>query len=208
MKDIILTLLTGVFCVLSLRAQEAPKPPLTPKSTSEVKSYSIRISDDSDGEDENTSVTITQSDDVYKFRASFSDKKNDELKTVLIERLGNTYLINKGDKYEWKKRTDDGDESFECKLTDGKLKIFVDKNAEEDLFFVKVMEIGEELNQIISGDHGERDMEQIQRDLSRAKEDIKRAEQEIQHAQREVERAQQELLKRKMELKKRLKEKK
>ena len=85
-KTLGFTLSLIVLCTLSINAQQTPEPP-TPPSTKSGTSYSIFIDND-DNKVTNSSVSISESDDAYKFRATYHKSKNSSIKELLIEKLG------------------------------------------------------------------------------------------------------------------------
>lgn len=186
-KDICLTALVFLFSLTVVNAQSNPPKPPTVSSVSATSgtSYSISIENDDD-KAHNSSVSISESDDTYKFRASYHKSKNDGVKQILLDKLGEKGLQIKGNTYLWSE-TESGDDIFECKLTSGKLRIYLDRQFASDKFLNKLKNIGQDLKYYISG--SSKDKEQAKK-VERAKRDMERAQRDLERAQRELERSQ------------------
>jgi hypothetical protein len=170
--------------VYGLNAQSTPEPPTPPKTTTTSgTSYSISIDNDDD-EKSNSSVSISISDDTYKFRASFHKSKNNDVKAMLLKTLGENKLKINGNTYVWSD-SKSGDEVFECKLTKGHLRMYLDTEVASKGFLEKINALGNDLKYYISGtdrekeeakkvDRAQRDLERAQKDLERAKANVSR----------------------------------
>lgn len=183
-KAMTLTIAMIGLSLFSLNAQSTPESPETPKTTKGT-SYSISINNDDD-KSSNSSVSISKTDDTYKFRANYHNSKNEGVKAIVLKSLGKTNLNIKGNTYLW---TDskNGDEVFECKLTKGHLRMSLDTNLVSHEFSEKIKSLGNELKYYISGtdknkenaknaERAKKDLERAERDLERAKRDLERAE--------------------------------
>ena len=193
-KGVSLAIVFACLSVFNLNAQSAPEPPTPPKtitSTSTGTSHSISIENDDDIKS-NSSVSVSISDDTYKFRASFHKSKNSGLKAMLLKDLGEKNLSISGNTYLWSE-SKSGDEVFECKLTNGRLRMYVDLNNASEGFSKKIKNLGNNLKYYISGtdhkkekakntDRAKRALERAERELERAKRDLKRAEREAKRA--------------------------
>jgi len=186
MKKTHLTVGLLIVFAITAFAQTPSEPPKTQSASSHSESksatsYSMSVSD-SDNAKENMSVSTSNSDDSYKFRARFSKLKTAKVKAVLLDRLGKTSLKAKGGKYEWIK-IKNGDEVFECKLTNGRVRIFVNKEEVSSPFLKEIEALGKELRIVIAGEqskkHKERELERAQRDLVRAKQNLERAKRKL-----------------------------
>ena len=186
MKNLILAI-TLLFS-LSILAQATPTPPKTTTSTKTSSSYSFKMSDDDDTHS-SSSISVTKSDDSYKFRASFHSSKTEKIKNVIIDRLGKENLSVKGSTYQWNKDKN-GDEIFECKLTKGHVRIYLNIDEVSSSFYNKIDALGEELKFAISGS---RSKNNAKADAKRAKNDLERAERDLERAKRDLERAKREL---------------
>jgi len=195
--DVKRTLALALIMVLSfnLNAQSTPEPPTPPESpgtkTSSGTSYSISIDNDDDITS-NSSVSISISDDSYKFRASYHKSKNDGVKTILLEKLGKNNLVIDGNTYLWSD-SQSSDEVFECKLTKGRLRMYVDTEVASKGFTEKINKLGNELKYFISGTDPKKEeaknAERAKRDLERAERDLERAKRELARAERDAKRA-------------------
>ncbi|WP_299112148.1 hypothetical protein [uncultured Winogradskyella sp.] len=189
-----LMLITTLFLTLGLNAQTTPEPPEPPSistsSSSSTSSYSIEV--DTDNDQHNSSVSISISDDSYKFRASYHKSKNEGVKTMLLDQLGKGNLSIKGNTYLWSD-SQNGDAVFECKLTKGHLRIYVDTEAASKGFTEKINKLGQDLKYFISGADAKKETEKAEarakRELERAERELEKAKREVEHATREAKRA-------------------
>ncbi|MDP5081760.1 MAG: hypothetical protein NWP87_03820 [Winogradskyella sp.] len=185
-KPLRFLLITALCSTFGLTAQTVPEPPTPPKTISTSgTSYSISIENDDD-EAHNSSVSISKSDDSYKFRASFHQSKNQGVQALLLEKLGKGNLKINGNTHLWSENQN-GEEIFECKLTKGHLRIYLDTKASSKGFMDKINTLGNDLKYYISGtdpedaktkakEKAKRDIERAERDLERVKRDLERAE--------------------------------
>jgi len=194
MKNLILVL-TFVFS-FGILAQTTPRTPKTPKNhttsnTTSSASYSIHIDDDDDFT-RSSSVSVKNSDNSYKFRASFHNSKTEKAKKLIIDKLGKENLKIKGNTYTWR-RKGKGDTVFECTLSKGYIRIYLSKDDVSTGFYHKIDALGEELKYAISGanskTNAKRDSDRAKRDLERAQRDLERAQRDLERAKRDIERA-------------------
>ncbi len=153
MKKRILTTIVAIISVTTMFAQATPDTPETPKtatetSTSTTTSYSYS-NDNNTIKTGNSSVSIVKTDDIYKLKASFGSKKTREVRELLIDKIGRRNLEVTGGNYLWLQKND-GEKIFSCKLSSGRLKIYVDKEIVSADFYKKVEEAGNEIRSLIS----------------------------------------------------------
>ncbi|MBX2827571.1 MAG: hypothetical protein KTR22_05380 [Flavobacteriaceae bacterium] len=189
MTKVIVSITALIFSMTQLWAQTPPTPPTPPEKTSTGVSYSISINGDDDGTKySNTSVSIKKTDDIYKLTASFNKNRTQEVREALLENLGKKGLTIKGSSYTWIKNKN-GDEVFECKLTKGRLRIFLDRNAVSTSAYEEMVTMGVDLKDLIAGSDSEeeakKDLERAEKDLERAKRDLERAEKELKKAKKQ-----------------------
>ncbi len=191
-RTVCLMLVATFFSTFSLNAQTVPDPPKPPKTTSSSStSYSISIDNDDDQE-HNSSVSISVSDDHYKFRASYHDSKNEGVKAILLDQLGKSKLTKNGNTYLWSDNQN-GNKVFECKLTKGHLRMYVDIEAASKGFIEKINKLGNDLKYFISGTDPKKEKikasEKAKREMERAERELERAKRELERAEREAKRA-------------------
>ena len=183
---ICLMLVVALFSTFNLNAQTVPEPPKPPKTnsvSSSTSTYAVEVN--TDDNHYNSSVSISVSDDSYKFRASYHKSKNDGVKAMLLDQLGKDNLKVKGNTYVWIDSQSGGD-VFECKLTNGHLKMFVDTEATSKIFADKMNTLGTKLKYYISGSDAKKEEAKT---TERAKRELERAERELERAKREMARA-------------------
>jgi len=186
-RTVCLMLVMALLSTFSLDAQTVPDPPKPPKTTSisnSTSSHSIKIDTDND-QHNNSSVSISISDDSYRFKASYDKSKNEGVKAILLDELGEKNLTVTGNTYLWSDRQN-GDERFKCKLTKGNLRIYLDKEAASKGFTEKIKKLGVDLKYYISGTSAKKENEKA---VDKAKLELERAERELARAKREAERA-------------------
>ncbi len=185
-RTLCVSLVFAFFITLDINAQNTPEPPTPPKTTSKSSSsYSISVDND-DNEKHNSSVSISVSDDSYKFRATYHDSKNTGVKAMLLDKLGEQYLTKKGNTYFWT-----NEEVFECKLSNGSLRMHVDNNIASEAFLKKIKALGNDLKYFISGTSKKAEeaktAERAKRELERAEREVARAKRELARVEREAE---------------------
>ncbi len=162
----------------------------TESTTSSSMSYSINIDSDNDYTN-NSSVSIKNSDDILRLKATFHKSKNLKIKEILLDRLGRNNLQIKKNTLIWKNNTKN--EDFECELNEGRLFLIVDKHLVTNQFFEKISALVDDLKVIISGDDSKKrkkiSQERDQRNLNRAKRDLDRAKENLKRAKENLERA-------------------
>ena len=182
-KTTCLLFIMALFSTLSLNAQTTPEPPTPPSMSRSTSSYSIEV--DTDDEQHNSSVSISISDDSYKLRASYQKSKNEGVKAMLLNQLGKDNLRISGNTYLWT-NSKNGDEIFECKLTKGHLRMYVDTEVAPKGFIEKINKLGKDLKYYISGTDAKKESERAE---AKAKRELERAERELARAKREAARA-------------------
>jgi hypothetical protein len=163
--------------------QATPKPPKTPKTTSSstTKSNSYSISFDTDAKEGNSSVSIKRNDNIYKFSAKFHESKFKSLKKLVVDQLGDKYLTVSEDMYKWIK-TENGEKIYECKLTEDRLRIYVDKEYASSNIINMMNDFGDVLKDAISDTDSKKSAEEV------TQRELKIAERALERAKREVER--------------------
>ncbi|MEO1033567.1 MAG: hypothetical protein AAFX55_19425 [Bacteroidota bacterium] len=181
-------LITALCLTFSLSAQTTPEPPTPPKTSNSKTisrtSQSVSVEND-DNEIHNSSVSVSVSDDEYKFRARYHQSKNEGVKTILIEALGKDNLSVKGNTYLWSE-SKNGNDIFECKLTKGHLRMYLDTDLASKGYTEKINALGKDLKHFISGTDAKKESE---RAVAKAKRELERAERELERAKREAEQA-------------------
>ena len=177
-RTICLMLVAALFSTFSTNAQTVPDPPKPPKTTSTSSSTSYSIEVDTDDDRHNSSVSISISDDSYKFRASYHKSKNEGVKAILLDQLGEGNLTINSSTYLWAD-SQSGDEVFECKLTKGHLRMYVDTEVASKGFVEKINKLGNKLKYFISGTDPKKEEA---RTAAKAKRELERAEREAKRA--------------------------
>jgi len=180
MKNFISTAVALLFLSGITFGQEPPKPPKT-TSSSTTKSNSYSFSFDTDVKEGNSSVSIKNNDNIYKFSAKFHESKFESLRKLLLNQLGDKNLTVSEDLYKWLK-IKNGEKIYECKLTEDRLKIYVDKEYASANIIAMMNDFGAVLKDAISGTDSkktaeeeiERELEIAERALERAKREVKR----------------------------------
>jgi hypothetical protein len=190
MKTLILALVATVVFGVNALAQSAPSTPQTPQTTSKSnKKYSYSLHSDDD-ESTNSSVSITESEDSYRFKARFHKSRYEAVSSFLLDNLDKDGLTQNGKTYEWSH----GDDSFSCKLTGTSLKMYLDYDSKSPTFVSHIKKIGNELKHLISGTSAKK---MALQNAKRAQQDLERAQKDLERAQRDLERGRVRLEKKK-----------
>lgn len=189
MRIIIYILLSLLIGMLKTYAQ-------TETSTESTSSTTVSINGDVvyDGGDlsfsghENSYFSTSDSDDTYKVRAKFSDHKTAKVRAYLLEELGEKDMTTSGSRQQWRVAYD-GDTSYEVKLDDGSLRIFLDKELASSQLFNKFKKITRNIKNYTSGKSDKkREEEKAQREEERL---VRKAEQLIREAEQKLREAEQ-----------------
>lgn len=144
---------------------------------------------------ENSYFSTSDSDNTYKVRAKFSDRKTAKVRAYLLEELGKKNMSKSGSKQQWKVEYD-GDTSYEVKLDEGSLRIFLDKELASSQLFTKFKTITSNIKNYTSGksdkkreeEKAEREEQRLEREaeqlIREAKQKLREAEQLKREAQR------------------------
>lgn len=190
---IILSLLVGVF---NSQAQEEPSADTTENEVSFSFDGDLSFSGN-----ENMYFSTSNSDDTYKVRAKFPARKTMKIRAYLKEELGEKNMKKSGSKQQWKMEYS-GDTSYEIKVDEGSLRIFVNKELVSSSLFNKLKTITKNIKTYTSGKSEEkREQERIKREEERiereAEQLLREAEQKIREAEQlqlEAERLKREAL--------------
>ncbi len=185
-KKIGFLVVATLFSAIQGQSQTAPNPP-TPPTTMSVStniSRSISVEENNDVQ-HSSSISVSNSDDTYKFRARYDNSKNEGIKALVLKQLGKDNLLISGKTYLWTIEKDNN-KTFECKLNKGNIKIFVNKNKVSHSFQNKIIELGKDLKNYISGT--DTDKEEAKQNLEKAKRELEKAQQELERAEQAAKR--------------------
>lgn len=117
--------------------------------------------------DENMYFSTSDSDDTYKVKASFPERKTTKIRAYLNEELGKENKKVSGSKELWKVEYN-GDMGYEVKVDDGSLRIFVDKELVSSSMFNKLKILTKNIKSYTSGKQDkEREEEKSKREEER-----------------------------------------
>ncbi|MFK7811227.1 MAG: hypothetical protein AB8B59_01960, partial [Maribacter sp.] len=183
MRTLVYIVLSILFGILRSYAQDTSEA----KTTSKGKTNN-EISFSFDGDlsfsgNENTYFSTSDSDDTYKVRAKFHDRKTEKVRAYLLEELGKKNMTTSGSKQQWRVEYS-GDTGYEVKLDDGSLRIFIDKELVSSNLLNKFKTITKNIKNYTSGKSDEKHEEER---LKREEERLDReAEQLLREADRKV----------------------
>ncbi|NAS31561.1 hypothetical protein GTQ40_11305 [Flavobacteriaceae bacterium R38] len=143
MKIKFLTTIVFILCAFVLQAQSDKK------SKSKRKSISVSVSASSNSSYSSSSTSINSDDDSYSMSSRFNKDKTEAVKALLYEELGNKNLSVKNSRHEWESIIDD-DIAYIVRLTNGRLKIFVDKELVSTRTYEMFERLGDEVSEIVS----------------------------------------------------------
>ncbi len=186
MKKLVFTFTLVVFSLTSVVAQTIPVTPTPPNSSSTTvstssttsRSYSI----DDNGKYSSHSIAVKNHNSAYRFKARFDDALTQRVKNRLEKEFSGKSFSKSYDAYFWKIVKNDRN-VFECKLDEGYLKMYVDKEMTSEKFQHKIEKLGEEIKYLISDENPEgvkkKALMKAERELERAKRTYDRALQNV-----------------------------
>lgn len=155
MKPIIL--FTALFFLaVCVQAQETPEPPKPPTpvhmntNSSSSSSYQHTVTN-SEQQDANLSVAVSDSDGRYKFRASYSDSYDVQVKEILVSEFGKENISKRGSWFSWVFSPGEN-EVYSIELSSGKLRMKLNKTQTDDELEQKFIRTGETIKQMLSGE--------------------------------------------------------
>ncbi|TSE05750.1 MULTISPECIES: hypothetical protein [Aquimarina] len=143
MKTIILWIVSLILSLVSANAQTTSN---SSKSTTKV---SISYDGDTEKKSYYRSFAIIDMDNSYRIKVRFMKDMTDEVKSYLIDQLGEENMIFRDETYLWKKEIEN-EEVYEVTLKNNRLRISVDKELISDKFLKKFKQMGKELKTITS----------------------------------------------------------
>jgi hypothetical protein len=108
----------------------------TTKQDGEIKSHS--------------SVSINNTDTFYSLNADFDKNKTTQVKNLLADNLDKKHMISNGSTVKWIKEQD-GETVYSYVLSNGKLRVSIDKELMSEAAFEKFKALGEKISKTISG---------------------------------------------------------
>lgn len=179
MKTIFLTSLLMSTFALSFAQRTPTSTSNTVSTSSSTSSYVRSVSDNEDGE--NLSISINETDILYKLRAKFSTKNDASLKELLINEFGEENLHRDGKNLIWTLATA-SDEIYKINFTSGQLLIELDKVHAAKTLTEKFIRNGQEIKELLSGEDDQKTealqikADQLQRDAQRMQVEAERLE--------------------------------
>lgn len=141
---------------------------------------------------ENMYFSTSDSDDTYKVRARFPDRKTAKIREYLKEELDNKNMRVSGSKQQWSEDYR-GDERYEVKIDDGSLRIYVDKELVSSALLDKFKKITKNIKNYTSGKSEEkREEERLKREEERQEREAEQLIREADRKLREAKRLQKE----------------
>ncbi|AXG69279.1 hypothetical protein KORDIASMS9_01499 [Kordia sp. SMS9] len=177
MKNLLITTILMLAFHIGFAQEEPPTPPTPPNSSS---NYSSSMK--SSGKNGSTSVSVSQTDDDYKFRARFPKNRYAKLKTLIENTLGGKNMdIGKG----YSKWSND-EKVYYVKLTEKNLRMTVDLNVASPDLAAKISALGKDAKLIISGSTVKVERERMQRKADRMRVEADRMQREAERLERQA----------------------
>lgn len=141
---------------------------------------------------ENMYFSTSDSDDTYKVRAKFPERKTAKISAYLLEELGKKNMTSLGSKQQWRVEYN-GDKGYEVKIDEGSLRIFIDKELVSSNLLNKFKTITKNIKNYTSGKSDEkREEEKLKREEERLEREAEQLMREAERKIREAERLQRE----------------
>lgn len=187
MRTLVYILLSALVGICNTFAQE--------ESSSKKTDNEISFSFDGDisfSGAENMYFSTSDSDDTFKVRAKFPERKTVKIRKYLKEELGDRHMKISGSKQLWKMEYS-GDTAYEIKVDDGSLRIYLDKELASSSMLNKLKTIAKNIKNYTSGKSEEkREEERQKRDEERLEREAEQLMREAERKMREAERLQRE----------------
>ncbi|CAM1340591.1 hypothetical protein [Tenacibaculum amylolyticum] len=176
--------LIGCIFTLAACAQNfptPPEPPATPNSSVRIKTSSS----------EGSATSISNTNNIYKFKSRFEFSKRRGIEDILRDELDDIKSSKEDGQTTWMLGKN-GRKTFECVLTERKLRIYLNKDAFTYKFNKKIKYLGDELRTYISGNKREHrrtknksySVALAQTRVEKAKEELREAIEELKKAKR------------------------
>lgn len=186
MKTIIL-ISVWLSCSWYIQAQQTPIPPTNTSTTSSSSnSYSHSVHKD-DQENANLSIAVSDSEDSYKFRASYSENFDAQVKEILVNRFGKENISKRGSWFSWI-FSPDNEEVYEIELSFGKVRMKLDKTQADRRLQQKFRQTGELLKELLSGEEVNREQLALERKSLRLQREAERMGREAERLKQEEQR--------------------
>lgn len=187
-----ISLCTVLFiCSLYVQAQQTPVPPTPPTTTSTTTSSTsssyARSVHKNDEEDSNLSIAVSDSDTNYKFRASYSENFDTQVKEILINQFGKENISKRGSWFSWI-FSPENEEVYEIELSSGKLRMKLDKTQADSQLQEKFQQTGTIIKKLLSGEEVERKQLALERKTLHLQREAQRMQREAERLQREKQR--------------------
>jgi len=191
MRTIVYLVLSILFGMLKSYSQDASDTKTAKGKANNEISFSFD-GDLSFSGNENMYFSTSDSDDTYKVRAKFPDRKTAKIREYLLEELGKKNMSISGKKQHWKVEYN-GDKGYEVKVEEGSLRIFIDKELISSHLLNKFKTITKNIKRYTSGKSEEkREEERIKREEERLEREAEQLLREADRKTREAKRLQRE----------------
>ena len=177
------------------------------QETSKADKTTNEISFSFDGDlsfsgNENMYFSTSDSDDMYRVRARFPDRKTRKIRSYLKEELGEESMRVSGSRAYWKVEYS-GDTGYEVQVDDGSLRIYIDKELISSSMLNKLKTITKNIKNYTSGKSEEKhkeakqkqEEERLNREAEKLLREAERKTREAESLQREAERMKREAAK-------------
>ncbi len=138
--------LWGVSLILGLLSANAQTTSNSSKTTTKV---TVSYDENTEEESYYRSFAIMDMDNSYRIKVRFMKDMTDEVKSYLIDQLGEENMIFKDETYAWKKEIEN-EKVYEVTLKNNRLRINVDKELTSNKMLKKFKQVGKELKTITS----------------------------------------------------------
>lgn len=179
MKTLVAVTITAIFLTaFTLSAQTSPTPPTPPSTTHSVTQSTTYTNSSNDYSSSSSSISVKKTNSTFKFRASYRDELTNNVSRYLQDNLKGMKCTNTNDSTFWMIEKND-DEAFKCKVSEGGIRIFVDRELTSKKFQNKIEKIVENLKYIVNNENPtkakEKRVKEAEKALELAKEAYKRA---------------------------------
>ena len=152
MKTLVTFTITAIFLTaFTLSAQTTPTPPQTPTTHSVTNSTTYTNSSNDYG-NSSSSISVKKTNSTYKFRASYSDDLTKNVSRYLQDNLKGMKFTSTNNTSFWG-IVKNNEEAFKCKVSEGGIRISVDREITSEKFQNKIEKIVENLKYVVNNEN-------------------------------------------------------
>ena len=155
MKTLVALTITVIFLTaFTLNAQTIPTSPTPPatSTTHSVTNSTTYTNSSGDYGNSSSSISVKKTNLTYKFRASYNDDLTKNVSKYLQDNLEGMKFTSTNDATFWRIERNN-EEAFKCKVSEGGIRISVDREITSEKFQNKIEKIVENLKYVVNNEN-------------------------------------------------------